>query len=128
MSVGLSQPNTDRYNWTILSGNPSAIELIINAQSNTDRFNWYFLKESTEPIYINTSNNYDNFKVDKSTVENDRECSICLCNLCDNDDKLVSCPSCKNIFHRECKRGWLSHSEHKNCPLCRSTVWTSYNM
>jgi hypothetical protein len=79
-------------------------------------------RNNVEITYINTVNNDDDFVIDRSLVDTDKDCSICLCKLCDNNDKLVSCPSCTNVFHRECQKTWLSHSAHKNCSMCR-TVW-----
>jgi hypothetical protein len=119
--IALEEPNTEDWgNFTVSS-----------LYENTERIDWenlsndfaiHLLEQNIERIHSTYT-----FLVDKSLVDSDAECSICLCNLCDNDDELVSCPNCKNVFHAECQKAWLSRSEHKNCTLCRSTDWIRYN-
>jgi hypothetical protein len=67
------------------------------------------------------------FKV-KELINSDNICSICYNNLSYYNNNFVSCPCCKNIFHKSCKEKWLKISLYKNCVYCRSNIWSIYEL
>jgi len=54
---------------------------------------------------------------DFSTVANG-DCSICLCDLADDDGKGILRLPCSHTFHEPCISDWLDKS--MQCPVCRS--------
>lgn len=60
--------------------------------------------------------------------DEDQECPICCemlsCKEQENKDKIVSCPTCKNVVHEECIRKWLRYN--KTCVYCRSNSWKEF--
>ena len=50
----------------------------------------------------------------------EKDCCFCLCELNplnnNNDNKLVSCPKCGNLFHNNCFDEYLKHSNKSNEP------------
>ncbi len=57
-------------------------------------------------------------EIPKLTSEDD--CCVCFESMVKG--KLISCETCKNVFHDSCMLQWLSNSTRTNCPLCR-TAW-----
>ena len=60
----------------------------------------------------------------KSVCEKNDECPICYENFSSDCDR-VTCPDCKNTFHKNCMEQWL-RSGNQQCPYCRSDKWKSY--
>ena len=45
------------------------------------------------------------------------ECCICLDEIKETENDIVTCIHCKNYFHSKCINSW-----NNNCPLCRKTL------
>jgi hypothetical protein len=71
----------------------------------------------------NTIKNTENKFIIKELPIIESECSICFDNI-NNNDKLVKCPECKNVFHCECMQKWLKIN--KTCVLCRNDIWKQF--
>lgn len=56
----------------------------------------------------------------------DTLCSIC-CDTINDDEEIVECPDCHNVFHKNCKEQWISFG-NITCALCRSTSWSKYKV
>jgi len=57
-------------------------------------------------------------KYNKDT-DKDNKCNICLCDY-EEDEDLLSLPSCLHCFHKECIIKWLEIN--KICPICRLDI------
>ena len=52
-----------------------------------------------------------------------KDCCFCLCELnpLNNDNKLVSCTKCGNLFHSNCFDEYLKHKNKSNIPIINNT-------
>lgn len=111
------------------------MSIIALLESNIDSIYWEnsMLNQNTESWGIFTNSSLcENTEISAWTnllndlainhLDLNKECPICLCNLHDSNLLLVSCSDCKNIFHEECQKTWLTYNTHKNCSMCRSRV------
>ena len=53
--------------------------------------------------------------------DSDRVCSICLEQLKDDTQVVVSLP-CEHMFHNNCILGWITTGQMNTCPECRSSL------
>jgi hypothetical protein len=76
---------------------------------------------------INVDNKFiQNPTTDTDTyIDKESECPICFDQLKKDDNVVLKCPDCLKCIHSECVSKWLEYN--KNCPLCRSTVWSGLN-
>ena len=59
-------------------------------------------------------------KVDKSSVDKELSCPICLCNFNETEDNNLICVlKCQHIIHEICIKKWLDTANKNECPLCR---------
>jgi len=76
-----------------------------DAKSHWDRFEYKSIKG-------------DYGSVELKNIEEEPQCSICLCEY-EKGDKLVSLP-CKHVFHDDCITSWTDNNTR--CPLCNSDL------
>ena len=52
-----------------------------------------------------------------------KDCIFCLCemNSLNNNNKLVSCPKCGNLFHNNCFDEYLKHNKSIETPIINNT-------
>jgi hypothetical protein len=72
---------------------------------------------------INYNPNQSLFTPNKE-INLEEECSICLKNF--KNQKIVSCPTCKNIVHEECINEWIN--KNCTCIFCRSDIWKNFKI
>lgn len=71
-------------------------------------------------IHINLGEPNENNNQNNANIrENDKVCSICLCEFADHEI-ISKLPKCNHIFHRECIREWLLRNHI--CPFCRNDI------
>lgn len=73
------------------------------------------------------------FRVETLESKQAEDCSICYENFeiqqIDLEKDVKKCPSCENIYHTECIYQWIQSSKkNKTCPLCRSSIWSEFNV
>ncbi|XP_057481968.1 probable E3 ubiquitin-protein ligase XERICO [Actinidia eriantha] len=57
---------------------------------------------------------------DERKVEQEEECSICLCKT-DDGDEIIVVQRCDHLTHRVCLDRWAGY-KHETCPLCRGSL------
>jgi hypothetical protein len=84
------------------------------------------ISETLKMKYLERIHNHSCSIFSQSTKEIDSkdECPICY-DLLLCEDKLLSCPECKNHVHSKCMEKWLEYN--KSCVYCRSEIWTKLN-
>ena len=65
----------------------------------------------------------------KKTRSEEDLCVICFSDFIytDKNDfvlKVMSCPECNNLVHKDCMVCWLKNSWNKSCVYCRSAIWS----
>merc|ERR1711865_1278576 len=86
-------------------GGSSAPGVGVDAKSHWDRFEYKSIKG-------------DYGSVDLKNIEEEPQCSICLCEY-EKGDNLVTLP-CKHLFHDDCITSWTDNNTR--CPLCNSDL------
>lgn len=72
--------------------------------------------------------NEQNYRVKQNDRFEGEMCSICYHEFKANDQAhLVKCPDCRYFFHRGCMNVWLLNSKRRNCVVCRSESWATFN-
>lgn len=89
-------------------GGSSAPGVGVEAKSHWDRFEY-------------KSKKGDYGSVDLKNIEEEPQCSICLCEY-EKGDNLVTLP-CKHLFHDDCITSWTDNNTR--CPLCNSDLESS---
>lgn len=68
--------------------------------------------------YVNSE-----FKENTYNLNKQENCPICLNAF--NEDRVLSCPNCKQHIHRDCMKMWLEYND--TCIFCRSKIWRDFN-
>ena len=108
--------DTEQYN-SIQNKLDNLISHVDDMVVDNELVNKYKKSQNKDTLF-----NYD----EKSLKDSNDECSICYDSLFNTADELLSCPTCKNAFHKRCMEKWLTNSPHGNCVYCRSSVWSLY--
>ena len=76
------------------------------------------------PCCHNSINEIGNVILDNIRCPLGKDCIFCLCelNTLNNDNKLVSCPKCGNLFHNNCFDEYYKHKNKSNeTPIINNT-------
>lgn len=78
---------------------------------------------------INDKYQLKDFMITKEP-DKDQECLICYSVMkTDDDDELLSCPTCLNVIHRKCMEEWIHRnnygSKNNHCIYCRGS-WAKF--
>ena len=78
------------------------------------------------PCRHNNINEIGTVILDNIKCPLNRDCIFCLCELnpLNNNNKLVSCPKCGNLFHNDC---WFEYVIYKNKSNETPVINTLYN-
>ena len=82
-----------------------------------------FIKMCRRRRYVNQIKTIK-FRKNKTTVEEDPTCSICLCEY--EEDEEVKKLRCGHFFHSECIDTWLINKKAL-CPICRQGIYSVDN-
>ena len=67
----------------------------------------------------------------KNTINNQEQCSICLCELSDETiESKIFKTKCNHYYHKECIVGWINSNNEQSykCPLCLDNMNIEMNV
>lgn len=95
-----------------------------NIYNNNILMNSNFTNFTYIPEYLYTNKKSYDMYYNRLNLNNKKDmfCSICMNNITNNDDKIITLKdcNCKYEYHSKCIDMWLD--KNLNCPICRKDL------